>query len=322
MTININPVDPMDALFASRHGRERLPEGTLTQTLAAVKSTLASERERGLVGRLVSTVVNRLGLDRDAVAAPLDEVVDPGPVAVRVAYARALVRGGQALFRRGSTVVTVLNGQFVATVPGDNIASQASTVVVGMHQGQTAELAPGTIAALTLFAAGAAGKLVELKLSIGRALATINNPLVAGDFFGVATPGAAATARGTEFIAEARSETESFFATLHGVIGVKMGDQEISLEAGQQVRATEGAVLTPEPIPDFVPVVPEPAPPGRMKAPSDVLIHAAQAGENLLIISQRFGVSLADLLRANPGLPVALYLTRGTLVVIPRRRTG
>ena len=307
--------DPLDALFGARHAREALPEGALTRALASVHSALAAQRARNPFERAVNTLARRLGLGRDAAPIPRNETVDPGPLAAPVSYARALVRGGQALFRRGSLQAAAGHGQFVATVSGDTVLTQDSNVVIGLHQGQTTQLYPSTRAVLTQFLQGAAGRLVEFRLGIGRALATINDPLVSGDYFSVATPGAAATARGTEFIAEALSDTESYFATLQGTIAVQMGDQQVELRAGQEVQAVQGAVLAPQPIPGFAPAPPAP----RAKPPSDVRIYFSRAGDSLYTIAIRFGVSVAALVRANPALALSPQMQRGIAIIVPLR---
>jgi len=89
---------------------------------------------------------------------------------------------------------------------------------------------------------------------------------------------------------------------------------------GELIVPVEPEPLVPQPTPAFVPSSPSPAP--FSLRPSDLAIYKIERGDTLWGIARKNGVSLADLLNANPNLDKNSRLSIGQEVMIPAAGQG
>ena len=89
---------------------------------------------------------------------------------------------------------------------------------------------------------------------------------------------------------------------------------------GELIVPVEPEPLAPQPTPVFVPSSPSPVPLGLR--PSDLAIYKIERGDTLWGIARKNGVSLADLLNANPNLDKNSRLSIGQEVMIPAGGQG
>ena len=89
---------------------------------------------------------------------------------------------------------------------------------------------------------------------------------------------------------------------------------------GELIVPVEPEPLAPQPTPVLVPSSPSPVPLGLR--PSDLAIYKIERGDTLWGIARKNGVSLADLLNANPNLDKNSRLSIGQEVMIPAGGQG
>ena len=130
---------------------------------------------------------------------------------------------------------------------------------------------------------------------------------------------------GSRLIVPIVSHTVQPGETLYG-LGTRYGLDWTAIASANELRSPfliyPGQVLAiPRPCawePPVPPVPAEPAPPDPPSLPCG-LVYVVQKGETLIGLAERFGLSLHDLLRANPHLAEAYPLAAGQRLNIPRR---
>jgi hypothetical protein len=113
--------------------------------------------------------------------------------------------------------------------------------------GSVIDLYAGTEMDLSELAAGDDALRVRAQVAAGRTYYRIQRILGIDDIFEVQTPSSAASVRGTAFAVEVLSPVVSYYACDEGTVLVRMGDQEVTLNAGDELYAVAGQDLLPEP---------------------------------------------------------------------------
>jgi hypothetical protein len=220
-----------------------------------------------------------------------------------LAYAKAHIIKGVGLIRRGAIEYRIAQGSIAAAHPGDELIADKDTQLnVVPFKDQEVLIESGAQTQLLTSTRANGNTLFNLRVKMGRTIATINKTLGEHDLFALATPTAVARAHGTEFITEVISETQTFFAVTEGEIGVKMGDQEVALPAGQSLKAVEGEALVPQPIPNY--------------APGE--IYMTQLGDTFADLEVKFGANGYRLRKLNPHITNPNAIPVGTLLLLPK----
>jgi LysM repeat protein len=94
--------------------------------------------------------------------------------------------------------------------------------------------------------------------------------------------------------------------------GVPVGEPAATVTPMVTIVVTPELGITPT-----VPAVP-PTPTAPVEPTAEEVRYTVQAGDNLVKIAERFGVTVAAIRQANPGITNANYIQVGMVLVIPR----
>ncbi len=287
--------------------RVETPSGrTLAAAREAMRSVLRESREinpifgalQGMMGDF-NRVITRFG---DFVQGPQPELEETDIKLSPFSYAKARILGAGALIRRGKIEYRVSEGLLAATHVGDEIITEQGRLALTPFANQDVLLEPGAHTKLEAVASNQGHTQFDMRILLGRAISSITKALHNDDVFLIRTPVANVQAHGTEFIAETISPTDSYFAVTEGVVAITMGEQEISLPAGMELKAVEGTTLEAQSIPDFNP--------GE--------IYLVKTGDSFASLAQQFNISLYRLSKVNPHITDPNLLTTGTMLLIPK----
>jgi len=167
--------------------------------------------------------------------------------ALRVQMGRAKVSRTQPrlLWFRETHPLIVEEGRTSLT-RGDRIAvDEASKAVLTFFEGSTMDLWPGTELAIQQVQVGANATpaLIAIEVSAGETMNRVRSSPSLARRFEVETPLLTASAEDATFRVEVISETHTYLAVYQGVIQVEMGQQEASLQAGEEAEAIAGQPL-------------------------------------------------------------------------------
>lgn len=179
------------------------------------------------------------------------------------AEATLVVTQGQATLHQARTVLvaisvpqeTVLQAGEATTVrAGDTIMLDKGAVAeLRLLDGSSVTLYENTALEVTRLQVGERAYHVRLDVLAGNIYNRVLRLLGTGDTFEVITPSSTASVRGTAFAVQVLSPEMSYFACDEGQIAVRMADQEVTVNAGEQVIAVQGEPLEVQPQPDVTP---------------------------------------------------------------------
>jgi LysM repeat protein len=293
----------LQSLFKSYLPAVEPSADTISHAMSRVKAELARSRAEVTFTQEIADAAT------DAIQPVIDwlarryssaDSVAPAP---RQPYAVARIENGDAIIKRRAKTYAVQKSRYIAIHEGDEIITQNVKASMQLFNGQTLEIAQSSRARLEQFTKDINNKLVNIAVSIGRVSARITEPLQGGDLFAIATPTAVAMARGTQFSVEVLASAESVFMTTEGVISVKQGDDEVRVEAGEEVRAQVGQPM----------LVKQSAP----KSVPDFHVYVIQVGDTFTSVAAKYNVSERVLRAANPSV---MMLKVGALLVVPQPR--
>ena len=143
---------------------------------------------------------------------------------------------------------TLTTGDILAVQQGDVIeVASASSAVLTMGDGTSAELFSDTVVQVSELFADATSFRVRLTLLAGKMVNRVQRLLKADDDYDVRTPSSTASVRGTVFTVHVYSKQETFYSVDEGVVAVQMGEQEVLVEAGFEVTAVTSQPLETQP---------------------------------------------------------------------------
>ena len=179
------------------------------------------------------------------------------------AEATLVVTQGQAALHQARTVLlaisapveTVLAAGEAATVrAGDSITlDEGSSAELRLLDGSTVTLYENTTLKVSRLQIGRRAYHVRLDVLAGNIYNRVLRLLGTDDAYEVITPSSTAAVRGTAFAVQVLSPTSTYFACDEGQIAVRMADQEVTVNAGEQVIAAQGEPLEVQPQPDITP---------------------------------------------------------------------
>ncbi len=230
----------------------------------------------GVAAAVLTIVVLR---DRLALPQP-PQAVKPAPVS---ATARVDVHAGAAIVRTAGAQALLTKGEGAQVQAGDIIeVNQAGQVLVTYFPGQTTEVGPASRLEIVAVATeGGQDTLISLRLLQGLAINRVDLPSAASHFT-MSSPAATAWVASTEFRMVTLSAAKSYVAADKGQVHVESGGGSATVRAGEQVVAVAGRSLT------------------VVSQPKGQAIWVVQPGDTLWLIADRHGVSVNDLLEANP----------------------
>ncbi|MCB0130949.1 MAG: FecR domain-containing protein [Caldilineaceae bacterium] len=154
--------------------------------------------------------------------------------------------GNVTLRRADGRTEDLVNGAVADMQGGDELTTLNGTARIDYFANQSTFLQPGSRLELMDVSDVSGGTRVVVMLHIGSSRHLISEPLGANDLFEVRTPSSIASAVGTDFLVDARSKSESYYAVSEGVVLVEMDDARIAVVAGEQLTAVTGAALQAE----------------------------------------------------------------------------
>ena len=294
-------------LTFGKHMWVETPSG---RTLAAAQEAIRSVwRESCEINPIFGVLQGMMGSVNRVITHFCDFVRGPQPELEEMeiklspfSYAKVCILGVGALIRHGKIEYRVSEGVLAVTHIGDEIITEQGRLALTPFANQDVLLEPGAHTKLEAVASNQGHTQFDMRILLGRAISSITKALHNDDVFLIRTPVANVQAHGTEFIAETISPTDSYFAVTEGVVAIKMGEQEISLLAGMELRAVEGTTLEAQSIPDFNP--------GE--------IYLVKTGDSFASLAQQFNISLYPLSKVNPHIADPNLLTTVTMLLIPK----
>ncbi len=179
------------------------------------------------------------------------------------AEATLVVMQGQATLHQARTVLvmiavpeeTVLQvGEATTVRDGDTIVLDKGAVAeLRLLDGSTITLYENTTLEVARLQVSGRAYHVRLDVLAGNIYNRVLRLLGTGDTFEVITPSSTASVRGTAFAVQVLSPEASYFACDEGQIAVRMAEQEVTVNAGEQVIAMQGEPLEVQPQPDVTP---------------------------------------------------------------------
>jgi hypothetical protein len=158
----------------------------------------------------------------------------------------AAVYEGAALVLRdeNNSFRTFHDGDTLKVNEGDHIITAQSSVMLMPFTAQQAMLGAGTHVEIVDLEDDAAGNTqIEYLIHRGSLHNIIDEKLDGSDRYVVHSPLLSVSATGTNFTVDARSDAETRVTVLSGTVTVQMGDQVVTVAAGQFLDATAGAPL-------------------------------------------------------------------------------
>jgi hypothetical protein len=160
--------------------------------------------------------------------------------------ATAEVSGGDAtvLNRHSDKFRIQGDGDLLKLREGDQVLTGEGSVQLSHLPDQITTIGPNSHVELTRLDDAEGGHQLALTLHDGLVHTVIDSPLQSADEYLILTPGVAVTAVGTDFTVETISDDETLVTALEGSVDVRMGDQAVTVRAGQLVDAIVGHMLT------------------------------------------------------------------------------
>jgi hypothetical protein len=160
--------------------------------------------------------------------------------------ATAAVSGGDVtvLNRHSDKFRVQGDGDLLKLREGDQVLTGEGSVQITHLQDQVTTIESNSHVELTRLDDADGGRQLALTVHDGLVHTDIDSPLGAADQYLILTPGVAVTAVGTDFTVEAISDEETLVTALEGTVDVRMGDQSVTVRAGQLVDAIVGHMLT------------------------------------------------------------------------------
>lgn len=179
------------------------------------------------------------------------------------AEATLVVTQGQATLYQGRTVLLVISapvetvlvaGEATTIRAGDSIAlGEGSAAELRLLDGSTVTLYENTTLEVSRLQIGGRAYHVRLDVLAGNIYNRVLRLLGVDDTYEIITPSSTASVRGTAFAVQVLSPEATYFACDEGQIAVRMADQEVTVNAGEQVIAVQGEPLEVQPQPDITP---------------------------------------------------------------------
>ena len=159
--------------------------------------------------------------------------------------ATVAIHEGAALVLRDETnsFRTFYAGDILKVDTGDHIITAQSSALLQPFDAQQAIVAAGTHLEILNLQEDFGNTQVEYRVHRGALHSIIDETLEASDRYVVQSPLVTVTATGTEFTVETVTEEETRVTVISGVVTVQMGDEEVTVAAGQTLRAVAGAPL-------------------------------------------------------------------------------
>jgi hypothetical protein len=160
--------------------------------------------------------------------------------------ATAAVSGGDVtiLNRHSDKFRVQVDGDLLKLREGDQVLTAAGSVQLTHLPDQVTTIEPNSHVELTRLDEAEGGRQLALTVHDGLVHTKIDRPLQAADQYLILTPGVAVSAVGTDFTVETISDEETLVTALEGTVDVRMGDQSVTVRAGQLVDAIVGHALT------------------------------------------------------------------------------
>ena len=159
--------------------------------------------------------------------------------------ATVAIHEGAALVLRdeNNSFRTFFAGDILKVDAGDHIITAQSSALLQPFKTQQAIVASGTHLEILNLQEDFGNTQVEYRVHRGALHSIIDETLDASDRYAVQSPLVTVTAMGTEFTVETVTEEETRVTVISGVVTVQMGDETVTVAAGQTLRAMAGAPL-------------------------------------------------------------------------------
>jgi hypothetical protein len=193
------------------------------------------------------------------------------------------------------------DGDVIKLRQGDRILAETGNVQINLAPDQVAVVGPGAHVELTRLDEANGGQQLALTVHDGAIESRLRAPLGEQDLYVINTAGVTVTAVGTDFTVQAVSADETLVTAMKGQVNVVMGDEAVTVGAGEEVDAFRGRSLVVQPAdgkydggrkPFLLAVAADDglqlyalpradaAPVGRLPAGDSVTIQAEDAGGN------------------------------------------
>ncbi|MFO7679944.1 MAG: FecR domain-containing protein [Chloroflexota bacterium] len=172
------------------------------------------------------------------------------------AGATLLVAQGEAVVFQSSLLAPfnqntqrlLMAGEVLTVRQGDRIeVAAASTAVLTMPDGSSAELTADTTVELSELVSTQSAFRVRFMLMTGRMLSRVERLSGADDAYEVRTPSSTASVRGTLFAVHVLAADSTLVSVAEGTVAVNMDGQEVLVTAGYEVTAVTGQPLIIQP---------------------------------------------------------------------------